>query len=73
MSISSGGISIALPGILTHALSTLAGDHRATFSLTLVGKSDRRLWAHENCAGGVCGRAQIFRFCVLSLLPAATH
>jgi hypothetical protein len=29
-----------------------------------------RCWAHENCADDACGRAQIFRFCVLSVLSA---
>ncbi len=32
-----------------------------------------RLWAYENCADEARGRAQIFRFCVLSVLSAARH
>ena len=30
------------------------------------GQADRRLWAYENSADVACGRAQIFRFCVVS-------
>ena len=29
-------------------------------------RAKRRLWAHENSADVACGRAQIFRFCVVS-------
>ena len=54
------------------AVDVGAGSLTVTASQARTGPAQRRLWAHENCAGDACGRAQIFRFCVLSLLPVAS-